>query len=370
MLKTGEDYLASLRDGRTIYIGDEQVKDPTSHPAFDKIAATYAKFYDLKAAPENRDLLSFEEDGERYSMYFLRPTCREDLARRTAAHRFITEFSYGLLGRSPDATAGNITGMTMRPEVFDEEGGYRENVLRLWEELKRDDAFLTYAIVPPPAARNPEYYQSKGIPTPTLRVTSEDSEGVVINGMKFLATGAAVATHVIVGNILPLAPDSGRGINHLHHSLQPGRADLVVAQADLQGRTLRVRRTAHVPLRRIRLHARVRGCEGAVGKGDRAQQRTVVAQHFHRDAKPRDVEPPVQRPVPLQASLPAWHVEPDHPSDRSARHPDGARDARAAGRHGGAFRCALRTPRSMPARISETGMCCSTGGTSMRGCTG
>lgn len=207
MMKTGDEYLESLRDGRKLYIGDELVTNPTTHPAFDKIARTYAQFYDLKSAPENQDLLSYEEDGERYSMYFLRPRSREDLIRRTKAHRFITEFSYGLLGRSPDATAGNVTGMTMKPEVFDEEGGYKENVLNLWEELRREDAFLTYAIVPPPAARNPEYYQSQGIPSPTLRVTSEDADGVVVNGMKFLATSAAVATHVIVGNILPLAPD-------------------------------------------------------------------------------------------------------------------------------------------------------------------
>ena len=42
---------------------------------------------------------------------------------------------------------------------------------------------------------------------PTLRVTKEDDAGVTIRGMKFLATSAAVANEVIVGNILPLAPD-------------------------------------------------------------------------------------------------------------------------------------------------------------------
>ena len=124
MSRTGRDYLDSLRDGRVIYIGDERVEDPTTHPAFDKIARTYATIYDLKAAPENRDVMSYEEDGETYSMYFLPPKTQEDLERRTRAHRFITEYSFGLLGRSPDATASNVTGMTMVPDVLAEgEGG-------------------------------------------------------------------------------------------------------------------------------------------------------------------------------------------------------------------------------------------------------
>ncbi|MED5392085.1 MAG: 4-hydroxyphenylacetate 3-hydroxylase N-terminal domain-containing protein, partial [Pseudomonadota bacterium] len=107
MLKSGTEYLDSLKDGRVIYVGDETVVDPTTHPAFDRIANTYAALYDLKKAPENLDLMSYEEKGERFSTYFLKPRTQADLEKRTRAHRFITEWSYGLLGRSPDATASN-----------------------------------------------------------------------------------------------------------------------------------------------------------------------------------------------------------------------------------------------------------------------
>ena len=208
MLKSGTEYLASLQDGRVIYVGDEAVDDPTTHPAFANIAATYATLYDLKQAPENLDLMSYEENGERFSTYFLKPRSQADLEKRTAAHRFITEWSYGLLGRSPDATASNVTGMAMKPDVLaDGEGGFADHLAAMWQELRAGDVFLTYAIVPPPGARNPEYYQSKGVPSPTLKVTGENDAGVTINGMKFLATSAAIANQVIIGNILPLAPD-------------------------------------------------------------------------------------------------------------------------------------------------------------------
>lgn len=39
---TGEEYLASLRDDREIYIYGDRVKDVTSHPAFRNAAASMA----------------------------------------------------------------------------------------------------------------------------------------------------------------------------------------------------------------------------------------------------------------------------------------------------------------------------------------
>ncbi|WP_274519691.1 4-hydroxyphenylacetate 3-hydroxylase N-terminal domain-containing protein, partial [Pseudomonas aeruginosa] len=40
---TGEEYLASLRDDREIYIYGDRVKDVTSHPAFRNAAASMAR---------------------------------------------------------------------------------------------------------------------------------------------------------------------------------------------------------------------------------------------------------------------------------------------------------------------------------------
>ena len=73
MLKTGQEHLESLRDGRVVYIGSERVEDVTAHPAFRNAARTVAAIYDMKAAPVNRDTLSYEEDGARHSIYYLRP---------------------------------------------------------------------------------------------------------------------------------------------------------------------------------------------------------------------------------------------------------------------------------------------------------
>jgi 4-hydroxyphenylacetate 3-monooxygenase len=204
LLKTGVEHLEQLRDGRTVYIGRERVRDVTTHPAFRNGARSIASIYDLKADPQNAETASFEEDGEYHSAYFLRARTTEDLLRRSKIHRQIADLSYGLLGRSPDHVASFVTGMAMKPEVF---GRYSGHITDYYRYMRRQDIFAAYAVLPPQAARNPEFYHRMNMPTPTLRVVRESDDGLVISGMKMLATGAVFANELWIGNLIPLAPD-------------------------------------------------------------------------------------------------------------------------------------------------------------------
>lgn len=201
MLKSGAEHLESLRDGRTVYIGGEKVSDVTSHPAFRNAARSIAAIYDLKRADPS---LSFEEGGKRHSAYFLKARTREHLEQRTRLHRAIARMSQGLLGRSPDHVASFVTGMATNPSVF---GKYADNLVAYYEYMKANDTYAVYAVIPPQAARNPEFYQKQNLPIPTLRVTKEDDKGLTISGMKMLATGAVFANEIWVGNLIPLAPN-------------------------------------------------------------------------------------------------------------------------------------------------------------------
>ena len=118
MLRTGNEHLERLRDGRVVFIGNERVEDVTAHPAFRNAARTVAAIYDMKADPANREVMSFAEDSNRYSMYYLQARNPEDLRRRMRAHRMIADMTYGLLGRSPDHVASFVAGMAMNPAVF------------------------------------------------------------------------------------------------------------------------------------------------------------------------------------------------------------------------------------------------------------
>lgn len=208
MLKTGKQHLEGLRDGRVVYIGSERVTDVTKHPAFARAAETIAAVYDMKADPANRDVMTFEEDGELYSSYFLRARNREDLRKRMQTHTRIAQATSGFFGRSPDHVSSFVTGLSTKPDVLDTGARkFSDNLLAYYDYMRKNDTFATYAVIPPQGARDPQFYQRQNLPVPTLRIVREEDDGVVVNGMKMLATGAIIADEVWIGNVIPLAPD-------------------------------------------------------------------------------------------------------------------------------------------------------------------
>jgi 4-hydroxyphenylacetate 3-monooxygenase len=208
MLRSGKEHLERLRDGRIVYVGSERIDDVTAHPYFRNAARTVAAIYDMKADPANRERMSFADGGDRFSMYFLPARTPEDLRRRMRAHQAIADMTYGMLGRSPDHVASFVTGMAMNAAVFD--GGARPfgaNLTAYYRHMRDNDIYAAYAVVPPQAARNPDFYLKQNLPIPTLQVVREDDDGIVISGMKMLATAAVFADEVWIGNLIPLAPD-------------------------------------------------------------------------------------------------------------------------------------------------------------------
>jgi 4-hydroxyphenylacetate 3-monooxygenase len=205
MLMTGDEYLGSIRDGRRVYIGSELVEDVTVHPAFRKAARSFAMIYDNKRAPENRDVMTFTEDGDTFSTYFLLPKTREDLIRRYETHRRIASWTYGLLGRGPDNFPSYVSGLVMDPAMFDRiRQGFGDNIRGYYRHMRGNDIFCSHTVT------NPQGWRAApgGPPqrTPTLRVIDEDDRGVTINGLKMLGTASIFCHETWCGNLQPVAP--------------------------------------------------------------------------------------------------------------------------------------------------------------------
>jgi 4-hydroxyphenylacetate 3-monooxygenase len=205
MLLTGKDYLESIRDGRRVYVGGERVDDVTTHPAFRNAARSFAMIYDRKRAPENRDVMTFEEDGDTFSTYFLLPRSREDLQRRYETHRRIASWTHGLMGRAPDNFPSYVSGLAMDPPMFDSiRPGFGDNIRNYHRHMRRNDVFASHTVTNPQGWRLATPEQRRA--SPTLQVVGEDDRGVIVNGLKMLGTATVFCHETWCGNLQPLAP--------------------------------------------------------------------------------------------------------------------------------------------------------------------
>src|SRR5215475_9389889 len=91
--QTGEEYLASLRDGREVFMYGERVADVTVHPAFRNTARMVARLYDALHDPERHQRLLLPTDtgsGGMTHAFFKAPKTPEDLI---AGRNAITEWA-------------------------------------------------------------------------------------------------------------------------------------------------------------------------------------------------------------------------------------------------------------------------------------
>jgi 4-hydroxyphenylacetate 3-monooxygenase len=205
MPKSGSDHLASLRDGRSIYIDGARVEDPTSCRAFRNVASSVKRLYDFASCPANRDLMTFEtETGGRANRIWQLPASYADLIERRKALEAWTALHAGFLGRAPDHVASCISGMRMGLPVFEGYDPARAKAIEGYYRYARDnDLYLTYVII------NPQADRSKGAaeqadPFLTASVVDRDAEGITVRGAKMLATGGVVANEVLVATLQPL----------------------------------------------------------------------------------------------------------------------------------------------------------------------
>ena len=70
MIRTGEEYRESIRDGREVWMNGERVPDVTTHPMFKPLVDVRARIYDMAHDPATREVMTTvdEEAGERFAV--------------------------------------------------------------------------------------------------------------------------------------------------------------------------------------------------------------------------------------------------------------------------------------------------------------
>ncbi len=192
-IKTGEEYLDSIRDNRSVWMQGNKVEDVTTEPGLNRGALTLAEFLDRQQNSQHLDSLTYEENGERFSTSFLIPKSADDVRKRGAAYYEWAKWSNGMFGRTPDYKNASVmafsgaAGFLNENHSADSPADFAENMRSYYEEARANDYVLTHTLV------NPQFnaqLAKEGLSSPevALRVVDEKPDGIVVNGARLLAT--------------------------------------------------------------------------------------------------------------------------------------------------------------------------------------
>ncbi|HEY1978902.1 MAG TPA: 4-hydroxyphenylacetate 3-hydroxylase N-terminal domain-containing protein [Xanthobacteraceae bacterium] len=207
-MRSGAEFLRSLKDGRRVFLDGELVKDVTAHPAFRQAARSIASLYDIAAAPELRQRMTYTspKTGQPVQRGWQIPRNHAELRERRLFSETWAEATFGLMGRAPDHVAGFFAGYAALPSFFASAGAqFADNLVGFYEFMRDNHIYCSYAIVPPQIDRSkPAHKQSD--PTLYAGVVKERDDGIVISGAQQLATGGAISDYIQLSCIQPLAP--------------------------------------------------------------------------------------------------------------------------------------------------------------------
>jgi 4-hydroxyphenylacetate 3-monooxygenase len=198
VLRTGEDYTESLRDGREVWIDGERVTDVTTHPAFAPVVGVRARIYDLAHDAGHRDLLTYtdEETGERCATTSRPPRSRDDWRAKRASVDAILDDAGGVVTRVGDETVGEMWSLFDGQSVLNEiDPQFSANIAQHVRRAQLLDPFHVSANTDPKGDRSRRPQDQD--PDVLLHVVRETGNGIVVRGAKF-ETAAARASQAFV----------------------------------------------------------------------------------------------------------------------------------------------------------------------------
>lgn len=197
-VRTGQQYLDGLKDGRHVWLGGEQVHDVTTHPGLGRGAQTLAGFMDRQSDPAYRDRVTYVREGNRYATSCLMPCNAEDIRQRGDAYYEWATWSNGMFGRTPDYKNASVTAFAAAADYLGaDRPEFADNMRRYFEYLRNHDKVLTHTLV------NPTYSHAQSLAgvysdKVALQVVRETDAGIVVNGARLLATLGPLADEIEV----------------------------------------------------------------------------------------------------------------------------------------------------------------------------
>lgn len=198
MIRTGDEYRESIRDGREVWVSGERVTDVTSHPMFKPLVDTRVRIYDMAHDDATREIMTTvdPDSGERFAVGLQLPRTREDWQAKRRAVDAVMDDIGGVVTRVGDETVGEMWSLYDGQDVLNEiDPTFSENIRRHVDAAAKRDPFHVSANTDPKGDRSKRPQEQD--PDMLLHVVKETDSGIVVKGAKF-ETAAAYANQAFV----------------------------------------------------------------------------------------------------------------------------------------------------------------------------
>ena len=200
MIRTPEQYIESLNDGRVLYLMGERVPDVTKHPATRKSIIDESMDWVLANHPQYRDLLTMEENGERVMFLWKQPKTAEDLVRKRDIYLMSCRIGLGrgqgLHAMGVDAlAAAGYTAAKMDKQLGT---NYTEAIEDYRTHLKKTDPAITGAITDVKGNRALHASAQKQHKDFYVRVVDRQKDGIIVRGAKMHISSTPAANEIVV----------------------------------------------------------------------------------------------------------------------------------------------------------------------------
>jgi 4-hydroxyphenylacetate 3-monooxygenase len=198
MIRTGDEYRESIRDGREVWIDGERVPDVTAHPMLKPMVDARARIYDLAHEDATRDVMSYvdPDTGERHAIGLRLPRTHADWHDKRRAVDAVMDDARGIVIRVGDETVGEMWSLHDGRDVLNEvDPRFAANIERHILRVLREDPFHVSANTDPKGDRSKRPQDQD--PDMLLHVVRETGSGIVVRGAKY-ETAAAYANQAFV----------------------------------------------------------------------------------------------------------------------------------------------------------------------------
>jgi len=184
MIRNGDEYIDSIRDGREVWMEGEKVKDIPTHPMFKPIVDIRARIYEMQHDAQTRDAMTYVENDERFAIGLKLPRTLQDWHDKRAATDRVMDDIGGVVTRVGDETVGEMWSLYDGQDVLNEvDPQFSENIRNHIDRVISQDPFHVSANTDPKGDRSKPPQEQD--PDMLLHVVKETDKGVIVRGAKY-----------------------------------------------------------------------------------------------------------------------------------------------------------------------------------------